>query len=148
AHPSSACSDHGSEMTIAGFHRNIASQCSMVERLSSLLDDYRPEALPDHGLAAIHHLGDNVGDAHQLLGLPYRFTRQQTHLLEVAGELWRRRKPAKPPHRKLLSKEPGLTNDGKLRLRHDLVWRGVIPPFPLAHDAISQPAGRSIRKLW
>src|SRR5882724_9339309 len=76
-----------------------------------------------------------------------RFPRQQTHLLKVTRELRSRWKSAKPFHGKFLSKEPRLTNDRKLRFRNDLVWRRIVTPFPFPHDAVAQPAGRSVWKL-
>jgi hypothetical protein len=44
-------------------------------RLASLADDDRSESRPDHGLGTIHHLVNDVGDAHESLGLTNRFTR-------------------------------------------------------------------------
>src|SRR5215813_219426 len=52
--------------------------------------DHRSESPPNHDLGTIHHLINDVGDAHQSLGLPNRFTRQQAHLLKIARELRRR----------------------------------------------------------
>src|SRR5262249_24799275 len=109
--------------------------------------DHRSESLPDYDLGTIHHLINDVGDAHQLLRLTNRFTRQQTHLLKIARELRRRWKSAKSLHGKLLSKKPLLTDDRKLRFRNHLVWWRIVTPFPLPHDAVAQPTGRSVRKL-
>ena len=95
-------------------------------------------------ITAAYHLIDDAGGAHQSFGLTDRFTGQQAHLFEVACELWSRRKSAKPLHGKLLSIKTGLTNHRNLRIRNDPVWRQVVTPFPFPHDAVAQPAGKSI----
>ena len=118
---------------------------SDAERLrSSLVNDHRSESLPDHRFGTAYHLIDNVGGAHQSLGLTDRFTGQQAHLFEVTCELWSWRKSAKPLHGKLLSINTSLTNHRKLRIRNDLIGRRIVTPFPFPHDAIAQPACRSI----
>src|SRR5262249_47756161 len=109
--------------------------------LASLAGEHRSEAPPDHALGTIHHLIYDVGDAHQSLGLPNRFPRQQAHLLKIARELRRRWKSAKPLHGNLLSKKPRLANDRKLGFRNHPVWRRAGAPFPLPHPAAGQPAG-------
>ena len=111
---------------------------------SSLVNDHRSESLPDHRFGTAYHLIDDAGGAHQSLGLTDRFTGQQAHLFEVTCELRSWRKSAKPLHGKLLSIKTGLTNHRKLRIRNDLVWRRIVTPFPFPHDAVAQPASRSI----
>src|SRR5262249_3224265 len=32
----------------------------------------------------------------------------------------------------------------KVRFRNDLVWRRIVTPFPFSHNAVAQPASRSI----
>src|SRR5271163_4808207 len=113
-----------------------------------LIGDHRSESLPDHRFGAVYHLFDNAGGAHQSLGLTDRFTGQQAHLLEVARELRRWRKAAKPLHWKFLSIKTGLTNHRQLRIRNDLIGRRLVTPFPFLHDAVAQPASRSIGEFW
>src|SRR5262245_19339956 len=59
---------------------------SRAHPLCSLASDDRSEPISDHDLGTVHHLINDVGDAHQSLRLTNRFTRQQTHLLKVARE--------------------------------------------------------------
>src|SRR5262245_51005189 len=115
--------------------------------VGELVNDHRSESLPDHRLGAAHHLIDDAGGAHQSLGLTDRFTGQQAHLFEVACELRSWRKSAKPLHGKFLSIKTGLTNHRKVRFQNDLVWRRIVTPFPFSHDAVAQPASRSIGKF-
>src|SRR5262249_37727717 len=118
---------------------------SDAERLrSSLVNDHRSESLPDHRFGPAYHLIDDVGGAHQALGLTDRFTGQQAHLFEVTRELWSWRKSAEPLHGKLLSIKMGLTDHRKLRIRNDLVWRWIVASLPFPHDTVAQPASRSI----
>ena len=113
----------------------------------ALVNDHGSEALPDHCFGTAYHLIDNAGGAHQSLGLTDRFTGQQAHLFEVTCELWSWWKSAKSLHGKLLSIKMGLTNQRSLRIRNDLVWRWIVMPFPFTHDAVAQPASRSIREF-
>ena len=75
-------------------------------------------------------------------------TATTAHLFEISCELWSWRKSAKPLHWKLLSIKTGLTNHRQLRIRNDLVGRWIVTPFPFPHDAIAQPASRSIGEFW
>src|SRR5262249_31587223 len=129
------------QRTVA-WHRAPAESRTRWVLLS--FDDHRSESLPDHRFGTAHHLIDDVGGAHQALGLTDRFTGQQAHLFEVTRELRSWRKSAEPLHRKLLSIKTGLTDHRKLRLRNDLVWRRIVAPLPFPHYAVAQPASRSI----
>ncbi len=130
--------------------RPISKQSSQLDRLTScrvllsLVDDHRSESLPDHRLGTAYHLVDDAGGAHQSLRLTDQFTGQQAHLFEVTCELWSWRKSAKPLHGKLLSIKTRLTDHRKLRIRDELVCRRIVAPFPFPHDAVAQPAGRSV----
>jgi hypothetical protein len=129
--------------------RPISKQSSQPDRLTSCrysfsVVDHRSESLPDHRLGTGYHFVDDAGGAHQLLGLTDRFTCQQAHLFEVACEFRSWRKSAKPLHGKLLAIKTGLTDHRQLRIRNDLVWRRIVTPFPFPHDAVAQPASRSI----
>ena len=105
------------------------------------------QSLPDHRFGTAYHLIDNAGGAHQLLGLTDRFTSQQAHLFEVTSKLWSWRKSAKSLHRKLLSIKTSLTNHRKSDSGSSLVRRRIVTSFPFPHDAVAQPASRSIREF-
>src|SRR5262245_3436751 len=109
-----------------------------------LVNDYRSESFPDHRFSTAYHLIDDVGGAHQSLGLTGRFTGQQAHLFEVTCELRGWRKSTKPVHGKLLPIKTGSTNHRKLRIRNDLIWWRIVTTFPFPHDAVAQSASRSI----
>src|SRR5271168_1577607 len=113
-------------------------------KAGGLINDHRSESVPDHRFGAVYHLIDDAGGAHQSVGLTDRFTSEQAHLFEVPRELWSRRESAKPLHRKFLSIKTGLTNHRQLRIRNDLIGRRMVTPFPFLHDAVAQPASRSI----
>src|SRR5271163_1377421 len=126
---------------------DVARPAEQRIAVGGLIDDHRSESLPDHRFGAGYHLIDDAGGAHQSLGLADRFTGQQTHLFEVACELWSWRKSAKPLHGKLLSIKTGLTNHRQLRIRNDLIGCRVVTPFPFLHDAVAQPASRRVREF-
>ena len=114
---------------------------------SSLVHDHRSEPISDHRFGTADHLIDDAGRGHQSLGLTDGFAGQQAHLFEITRELWGWRKSTKPLHRNFLSIKAGLTNHRKLRIRNHPVWRRIVMPFPFPHDAVAQPASRSIREF-
>src|SRR5882757_4611932 len=109
-----------------------------------LVHDHRSESLSDHRFGTADHLVDNTGRGHQPFGLTDGFAGQQAHLFEITRELWGWRKSTKPLHGHLLSIKAGLTNHRKLRIRNHPVWRRIVTPFPFPHNAVAQPARRSI----
>src|SRR5262249_29773675 len=108
---------------------------------------HRSEPFSDHRFSTVDHLIDDAGRAHQLLGLTDGFTGQQAHLFEITRELRGWRKSTEPFQRKFLSINAGLTNHRSLRIRNHPVWRRIVMPFPFPHDAVAQPASRSVGKF-